>query len=1205
MPYMPTNFSPNNMALVKGEDIVFHCLVDKYDTITRAKLTLHDSYNKNDSAFVEIGSGNNQTVLFDTSSNLDLDISNTVKLPYIANKNDVSIFAIGLFGYSSQAKQLASYSYVINDDDNNPIEFIYQSGLSLIFSSIKKIDSNNTKYEEIIVSQGLAKEVIQIGKLKYKDNALTVIETNSDNYSINIQNSNIIINKLSVSSFLGNHTNISYSLEIEGNSHNVWVTEGVFSEVKTESDTKSSLTIKINPSPLVDDRYQQIINGYGNSFAFQLLNNAYESENIIEKWVNNNSFKVKNDFDFTSKITHSIIIPQSGYYNIPFNTSKGKVYWSEVQKYLHMAVSEIQIITNDNEIWTYVPVAVNEQAEKKEYYREDIEGWLYQRKAADVSAPDLRFTISNVYYTSDYGGRGSFKVSLNEGYGAGAKYALEPFFFYIDGGQSRQGTTYKKYIEITKAASGNLYQLSSNLDDMYVDIDGVSYQVTNIDSEQKTISTKESLESLASKTGQYITLYRKYLSILTDSSFSQDIVYSKSSEGLPFNISKIEWINYRFFDRRNWYSVLFFNTEKPINISDCNKYNYYFKYNDNYIHLGKIMYNNDTSNYSGSSSYQYRFEYKTKTYLEQETAIIFYDKPVIKEGSNDFYQIKSNTLRSADNSFVLVDSLLFDIQYNKINSSIGNFSVINLVQEDECLEYSQWILKKNNIIIDKSQKHYFKLEDYQYAFFEQNTQYELTLLVHDKRNIDWTKTILFKTEEAFNGVAVKNSAYIEDKAVKLDIGKLTSEFNYTGNAWEVKNNLDYKLGGFIIKFKIKDISNEGFILSTKDNIFTIGIYSNGYLEYNHNTTGIIITPNTTYWLYMSEDKIHIIDDASNSTVMEIDMPNDDVYFESLSFNSTNAELLGIEIASTEITPIIGEEAHSQISWTPSWEKGVYFVFYGESSVNGNNIPQRITPVNSWIIKRHELIASNGNSKHDSLWLNTVSNKDTQDTTYDIIKSVAIGEINNLVAQIKDYGAGQGKIYQYELVPNKIDADYLSNNSDSKGILTRKSNLVNTDEWYEINLFGTNSYYRNNDNSQYTVDKDNLWTFELDADSDSITFNAVNTPNDNTGSRYPKVTTSSKNYLSGSATMYLGTVNTNGQYSRDNDFELLKFSNFANNDAVKFLKLKNGMVIPVSITLKSSQNQSNLIGNPTKITFDWVQIDDKEKSSLIEIVKGDE
>ena len=181
--------------------------------------------------------------------------------------------------------------------------------------------------------------------------------------------------------------------------------------------------------------------------------------------------------------------------------------------------------------------------------------------------------------------------------------------------------------------------------------------------------------------------------------------------------------------------------------------------------------------------------------------------------------------------------------------------------------------------------------------------------------------------------------------------------------------------------------------------------------------------------------------------------------------------------------------------------------------------------------------------------------------------------------IKDYGAGQCKHYRYEVVGIGYRAVY-------------KTNTINTFDWYEINLFGTKSYYTNTDKGKYTIDEDNLWTFRLDANANQITFNATNTPIDASGSRFPKITASNKNYLSGSGSMYLGTLdNDDMYYTRDNDAELLRFSEFANNGAVKFLKLKNGMVIPVSITLKSSSNLDNLNGNPTKINFDWVQVDD--------------
>ena len=75
------------------------------------------------------------------------------------------------------------------------------------------------------------------------------------------------------------------------------------------------------------------------------------------------------------------------------------------------------------------------------------------------------------------------------------------------------------------------------------------------------------------------------------------------------------------------------------------------------------------------------------------------------------------------------------------------------------------------------------------------------------------------------------------------------------------------------------------------------------------------------------------------------------------------------------------------------------------------------------------------------------------------------------------------------------------------------------------------------------------------------------------------------------------------YINDNRHYVEKFKRFAQKAGVKGLRLKNGMVIPVDISIKSVRNTSNVVGNPTDITFEWYQIGDAEKFVLIEPIKG--
>ena len=125
-----------------------------------------------------------------------------------------------------------------------------------------------------------------------------------------------------------------------------------------------------------------------------------------------------------------------------------------------------------------------------------------------------------------------------------------------------------------------------------------------------------------------------------------------------------------------------------------------------------------------------------------------------------------------------------------------------------------------------------------------------------------------------------------------------------------------------------------------------------------------------------------------------------------------------------------------------------------------------------------------------------------------------------------------------------------------------------------------------------------WYFDLDVEANSLNFNTDNQIY-NTSSAVPKLGKSNKNYLSSSIKTKLGNIQNECEYINDNIKYLHKFLHFANNNTVKILRLHNGLIIPVGIQLKNSTTQNNLVGTPTDISFDWIQVAKYEDASLYE------
>lgn len=206
--------------------------------------------------------------------------------------------------------------------------------------------------------------------------------------------------------------------------------------------------------------------------------------------------------------------------------------------------------------------------------------------------------------------------------------------------------------------------------------------------------------------------------------------------------------------------------------------------------------------------------------------------------------------------------------------------------------------------------------------------------------------------------------------------------------------------------------------------------------------------------------------------------------------------------------------------------------------------------------------------------------------------IDIGELSPEYTEFYDYSVGAEHIYTYYIVQTYYDKDKIL-----RALPEIISETIEPD-YYEVDIFGTSKMLADN---IYELDPEEKWYFELDANADDISYQTEATIT--SSGKYAKVNKTDSQYMQGSVTAKLGSIMNEFIYVNDNRHYLEKFKRFAQKAGVKGLRLKNGMVIPVDISIKSAKNTSNVVGNPTDIIFDWYQIGDAEKFVLIEPIKG--
>ena len=157
----------------------------------------------------------------------------------------------------------------------------------------------------------------------------------------------------------------------------------------------------------------------------------------------------------------------------------------------------------------------------------------------------------------------------------------------------------------------------------------------------------------------------------------------------------------------------------------------------------------------------------------------------------------------------------------------------------------------------------------------------------------------------------------------------------------------------------------------------------------------------------------------------------------------------------------------------------------------------------------------------------------------------------------------------------------------------------TDDWLGVCLYGTKYDGALENQNIYQLDSNQVWFFDLDTQADTIDYITERNIFIN-ASTLPKIGASNVNYMSQNITTKLGYLNEDDIYVEDNGEKLNKFSKWANDGTIKMLRLRNGYLIPVDIQLNNKITNYKLVGEPSDISFKWVQVGEHETSVLYEI-----
>ena len=203
--------------------------------------------------------------------------------------------------------------------------------------------------------------------------------------------------------------------------------------------------------------------------------------------------------------------------------------------------------------------------------------------------------------------------------------------------------------------------------------------------------------------------------------------------------------------------------------------------------------------------------------------------------------------------------------------------------------------------------------------------------------------------------------------------------------------------------------------------------------------------------------------------------------------------------------------------------------------------------------------------------------------------------NNLI-YVARLDEGALSIIDYGVVNNTNYRYYIFQEDDSAVSEAVISNNVQTC-WWDWSLV---DLIPSDEDNLYYVDDSNIWKFDLNLSSASMT-NTMSTTVYDSLAQYPKVSVGNTNYSTGGITCLLGSISRDGSSAltyQEPAILMDLWKAFCSNGRMKLLKDRKGNAYLVAITSNSSQIDDILSEQPNTITFNWVQVGDISNTSVV-------
>jgi len=617
------------------------------------------------------------------------------------------------------------------------------------------------------------------------------------------------------------------------------------------------------------------------------------------------------------------------------------------------------------------------------------------------------------------------------------------------------------------------------------------------------------------------------------------------------------------------------------------------------------------------------------------------------------YSIKSANITSYDNYFTTIDtpSITFDtIENNTLASSVLNMTATY----DGIVDYSYWNLYEDNQLLYTTEKRYNSNLSFYYDMLKNNHSYMLQLNIHDKNNYYLNNSINFEVSFTAQASKPKLVYDLDNHSVNIDIsGSNSMEGQPSKGTYYTFTNDNILINNYDGTISWTDLKNRNGenLISFKNSQLLIGFKYFPYYHYKDTkllkfgNNSIKITPEqiqindaTAQNLYKTDsgnifgaksnkDKNTYYEfDETNNTDNSLVAPKDDtmndpyivwnqievdnICYLILNFDSDGNvdkyNLYSLDCDSLIVTPTSAIEINTESPLSIILTSEKYYSVIAQATT-------LIDFTKSYSYNDIDTIIKNLNfSNNQTLnFLTNLKNKSLSAGTA-VIEPGAVLQYNNLIridqdtnevmhisssadiiTNIIDYSILPGHRYKYDL--SNI---YKNANNILMGKQQQSSDIIEIPtQWSQVTIFGTNS---SNVQNIYTIDENQIWNFVLDIQSSQIAIN-TNKTSYTTNNKVPKFNETNVNYISGSISAKLGSIIDDCVYINDDIIHKLKFIEFANNHTIKFLKLRDGMLLPVNITLKNQSTNYSLVDSPCDISFDWTQIGPINERSLIKEV----